>query len=655
MFRIIYTAFDRARSPTPMLCALLLAAVLWLLNHPYVGFSFHDARIYSLLALHWLDPSAYARDPFFMFGSQDDFTIFSPIYGSLIRWCGLSLAAQIVMAAAATLWIGAAWMLARCVFDDWRVQAYVVLSLAIYSFNYSPNNATFVLNENFATARVIAIPIMVMAMAFSLERKWMLAGVMALLSMAIHPLLGIWGVVLMMGVRLNDRVLLGLLVAGAATIIGASLMPGPAAFHVMDADWAEMVRQSSRDVFVGPYGNVRLNATLFWVAAPLLGARFGSPRMQRWYQVTALVASYGFLLAQLCSNFYPIQLVMQAQPWRVMWLAIYFGIFALADVGQRFVFGERHLRVTGLIVAVILFVGMEQSAALLLGCWLLLRGKLQGIVFAAWRKAFESYGRYITALAFGLILAVAPTYYQDLVIEGNSLIVTWLPDVAALKGLLIVGGLGLGPLVWCGMMGLQALRTMMTLLLLTGLAATAMHWDHRLGGTLRLENNVPVAQTPQMLKSPVRRGEVVLWPGNSQRVLFELGTASYASSFQAIGIVLSQRKAVELDVRLKRLSVASLADTWPLSSARQVALLRQYEDAIEAQHGESRGNLHGHEPMQLTGFGLRYLCEDPALDWVVSTHPIQAAVTLPIIGADKSSYGTAYFYRCVTVRQVKNQ
>ena len=86
-----------------------------------------------------------------------------------------------------------------------------------------------------------------------------------------------------------------------------------------------------------------------------------------------------------------------------------------------------------------------------------------------------------------------------------------------------------------------------------------------------------------------------------------------------------------------------------------MALLRQYEDAIEAQHGASRGNLHGHEPMQLTGFGLRYLCEDPALDWVVSTHPIQAAVTLPIIGADKSSYGTAYFYRCVTVRQVKNQ
>ena len=298
---------------------------------------------------------------------------------------------------------------------------------------------------------------------------------------------------------------------------------------------------------------------------------------------------------------------------------------------------------------------MEQSAALLLGCWLLLRGKLQGIVFAAWRKAFESYGRYITALAFGLILAVAPTYYRDLVIEGNSLIVTWLPDVAALKGLLIVGGLGLGPLVWCGMMGLQALRTMMTLLLLTGLAATAMHWDHRLGGTLRLENNVPVAQTPQMLKSPVRRGEVVLWPGNSQRVLFELGTASYASSFQAIGIVLSQKKTNELSVRLKRMSIASLADTWPLTKDRQAELLRQFENAIDVQHGRGRDSLHDHEPAQLTGFGLRYLCEDPALDWVVSGDTPQASVAPSIHFRNSLQDGNLNLYDCRRFRAETTQ
>ena len=45
----------------PTLCVLLLAAVLWLLNHPHIGFLNSDAEIYALLALHWLDPAAYAR------------------------------------------------------------------------------------------------------------------------------------------------------------------------------------------------------------------------------------------------------------------------------------------------------------------------------------------------------------------------------------------------------------------------------------------------------------------------------------------------------------------------------------------------------------------------------------------------------------------
>ena len=46
---------------------VLSAMALWLFTHPYTGFDFHDTRIYTILALHWLAPDAYARDPFFMF------------------------------------------------------------------------------------------------------------------------------------------------------------------------------------------------------------------------------------------------------------------------------------------------------------------------------------------------------------------------------------------------------------------------------------------------------------------------------------------------------------------------------------------------------------------------------------------------------------
>ena len=191
MHQFALAILDRLRTYLPTLCPLLLAAVLWLPNHPYTGFLNSDAEIYALSALHWLNPAAYAHDPFFMFGSQSDFTIFPSLYGSLIELCGLAQAAKIVMVLAAILWIGAAWGLARCVFDDWLMRTYAVLSMAIYSLNYSPNQATFVLNENYVTARVIAIPLTVMAITFSMERKWILAVAMVMLSVAIHPLLGI--------------------------------------------------------------------------------------------------------------------------------------------------------------------------------------------------------------------------------------------------------------------------------------------------------------------------------------------------------------------------------------------------------------------------------------------------------------------------------
>ena len=56
----------------------LLALATWALSHRYLGL-FHDARLYTLQALARLHP-ALSADVFLRFGSQDRFTIFSPLY-----------------------------------------------------------------------------------------------------------------------------------------------------------------------------------------------------------------------------------------------------------------------------------------------------------------------------------------------------------------------------------------------------------------------------------------------------------------------------------------------------------------------------------------------------------------------------------------------
>ena len=134
----------------------MLAAALWCLNHAYVGMVEHDARVYSLLVWHWLSPEAYARDPFFLFGSQDRYSLFTPLYGSLAAAIGLPKAALTVSALGGGLWVAAAAVAARGLLEDRRWQAFAILCCAIASFNYSPNGNTFVLNEAFPTARSIA-------------------------------------------------------------------------------------------------------------------------------------------------------------------------------------------------------------------------------------------------------------------------------------------------------------------------------------------------------------------------------------------------------------------------------------------------------------------------------------------------------------------
>ena len=70
----------------------LVASATWALSHSYQGL-FHDAGIYTLQALARLHPDSLPGDVFLRFGSQDSFSVFSPIYASAARLLGVEQAA----------------------------------------------------------------------------------------------------------------------------------------------------------------------------------------------------------------------------------------------------------------------------------------------------------------------------------------------------------------------------------------------------------------------------------------------------------------------------------------------------------------------------------------------------------------------------------
>ena len=71
---------------------LMLCVIAWILSHQYLGI-FHDARLYTLQALARLAPASLSQDVFLRFGSQDRFTLFSPLYAAASRLLGVENAA----------------------------------------------------------------------------------------------------------------------------------------------------------------------------------------------------------------------------------------------------------------------------------------------------------------------------------------------------------------------------------------------------------------------------------------------------------------------------------------------------------------------------------------------------------------------------------
>jgi hypothetical protein len=153
------------------------------------------------------------------------------------------------------------------------------------------------------------------------------------------------------------------------------------------------------------------------------------------------------------------------------------------------------------------------------------------------------------------------------------------------------------------------------------------------------------------LAEVVGRGAVVLWlDDNPLRVWLEIGTASYASSIQATGIVFSRDRTMELARRLRRIAVALMADSWPLGDAEAENLFRRSREPVVAAGGKFPSLQSGYPSSAVTGqAGLLYLCEDPALDWVVLRGDLRIPGVRTWRARDALDGSPLYLYRCSEV------
>ncbi len=149
------------RSKFATLSLALMLVTLWLLMHGYHGLT-GDGQIYAFQAFARLRPQLTA-DLYLQNTSQDQFTLFSPLYAWFIGLLGLENAARL-LTLLFTLWfLAAAWSFARTVTGHDAAWLAVAL-LLIIAGDYGASGVFRILDP-FLTARLPAEALTITALA----------------------------------------------------------------------------------------------------------------------------------------------------------------------------------------------------------------------------------------------------------------------------------------------------------------------------------------------------------------------------------------------------------------------------------------------------------------------------------------------------------
>ena len=195
------------------------------------------------MALAWSDPHRFAGDLFVKFGSQDAYSIFSPIYGALIRIAGLTNATMGLQIAGFALWLLGCWRLARQFVPESRA-AVVILIFAVFHISYGGFSALY-LAEGLVTSRIFTEAFVLIGLAEMVKGSWLRAAPYLILSAALHPLMALGGPALAAVWESFRRPwilpLAALAGVGGVALAIAGLHPFDRLLTVMDSPWLAAV------------------------------------------------------------------------------------------------------------------------------------------------------------------------------------------------------------------------------------------------------------------------------------------------------------------------------------------------------------------------------------------------------------------------------
>ncbi len=587
-----------------------MLVALWTYSHIYKGIT-GDAELYAVQATSRLHP-ALATDLYLQNVSQDQFTIFSPVYAWFIQRWGLPHAALVLCLASNLTFLVAGGLLARRL--STRSAAFLAVAALILIKGSYGGSGVFSYAESYLTARSVAEALIAVAIACHSTGRRVLALLIAVVAMAFHPIMALPGLLLLLCLWVRPQIAaigagLGIAVTASIALVACVTTPTLGAFRLMDPLWLEVVRERSQFLFLQLWSfkdwTVNIRPLLYLTAYAFIL----EGQARQLCMAALLVGGAGLAVAALAGGVGPVALLVQGQAWRWMWVAGWISVLLLAPAVMTVWRDET----CGPLCALLLVLGWTFApmnpilcGGLSLFLWIVrIRIRGQESRFFRWAAAALAAVALWQSLAKGWTFGIAPS--PDVHHDGS--LMSQVREVLGVELLAVLG---------TGLLSFVILRTR-SFPLLTALAAVlaagtvvALPSSFK---TVRSTAGDPEAFADWRSAIPASSVVYVLPAHNSAAFAwFTLERPSYLTVDQSAGVVFSRATALEVKRRSDVLSPLNAPD-WRILSANR----RRSRQAAGASAASSAPSALAPPPAQaLTAAILVQICEDPIMNFVVA-------------------------------------
>jgi hypothetical protein len=584
------------------LSLVLMLVTIWLVLHGYHALT-GDGQIYAFQAFARLHPQLTA-DLYLQNTSQDQFTLFPPLYAWWIGLLGLEDAARLLTLVFSVWFLAASWSFAAAVAGRgtaWLAAAFLLIVAGAYG-----GAGVFRILDPSLTARLPAEALIITALGCHARGMKRLGLGLAFGALFIHPLMALPGLLLLVCLWLPVRAgvigaIGGVFATLAIAVVAINLPAASLVLTVMDASWLDVVRERSQFLFLQLWSihDWDINAQPFMSLA-LTAIAVKDDRVRKLCAAAALVGAAGLAVAFIGGLIGPVALLVQGQAWRWVWITVFIGAALVPFTALEAWRDDR----CGPLCALLLVSGWTlpgvgtACAALALIFWSI-RAHIaaRSAVFFRWVSAVLGAAIAVWILTkFGAIVSPVTSTSGRASLGG----VVQAQDMFALR----IPAVLLGVLVWWGTSTRRTRGVPMLLsAMLIALSAYAFPAAFKQPRTLAAAadvvefedwvNAIPPSST--VLVTPPRDVGAFVW--------FTLGRPNYLALDQSSGAVFS--RATALEVRRRSDVLLPLMDPdWKILTS------------LRAESGSEHKNKATTRP--LTHENLIQVCADPQLGFVIS-------------------------------------